>query len=80
MIISIYLIIMIISGISLKKENKIRFTNLPPGDYTLKVKYRNDVVSADDKVYSLRVTVLPPWYLSPLAYLFTVFCLLYLLF
>lgn len=55
--------------VSLKKENKIRFTNLPPGDYTLKVKYRNDVVSADDKVYSLRVTVLPPWYLSPLAYL-----------
>lgn len=54
--------------VSLKKENKIRFTNLPAGEYTLKVKYRNDVVSADDKVYSLRVTVLPPWYLSTLAF------------
>lgn len=55
--------------VSLEKENKIRFTNLPPGEYTLKVKYRNDVVSADDKVYSLRITVLPPWYLSTWAYL-----------
>ena len=55
--------------ISLKKENKIRFTNLLPGDYTLKVKYRNDVVSADDKVYTLRITVLPPWYLSTVAFL-----------
>ena len=54
---------------SLKKENKIRFTNIPPGEYTLKVKYRNDVVSADDKVYSLQITVLPPWYLSVVAYL-----------
>lgn len=54
--------------VSLKKENRIRFTNLPPGEYTLKVKYRNDVVVADNKVYLLRITVLPPWYLSPLAY------------
>lgn len=63
--------------VSLKKENKIRFTNLPPGEYTLKVKYRNDVVSADDKVYSLRVTVLPPWYLSTLAYV--VYSILFLI-
>lgn len=56
------------SWISLKKENKINFTNLPPGEYTLKVKYRNDVLSADDKVYSLCITILPPWYLSLVAY------------
>lgn len=54
--------------VSLQKENSISFTNLPPGKYTLKVKYKNDVVQADNKVYSLTIVVLPPWYLSTIAY------------
>jgi signal transduction histidine kinase/CheY-like chemotaxis protein/ligand-binding sensor domain-containing protein len=55
--------------VSLQKENSISFTNLPPGKYTLKVKYKNDVVQADNKVYSLTIVILPPWYLSTIAYI-----------
>lgn len=54
--------------VSLQKENKISFTKLPPGKYILKVRYKNDVLSADDNVYFLPITILPPWYQSPLAY------------
>lgn len=50
--------------VSLQKSNRISLTNIPAGDYTLKVRYKNDVVNADDKVYALRLKVLPPWYLS----------------
>jgi signal transduction histidine kinase/ligand-binding sensor domain-containing protein/AraC-like DNA-binding protein len=54
--------------ISLQKENKINFTKLPPGDYILKVKYKDDVQPADDNMYSLPIKILPPWYLSAPAY------------
>ncbi len=63
--------------VSLQKENKISFTKLPPGKYTLKVKYKSDVVNADDKIYSLPIVVLPPWYFSPIA--FAVYILLFIL-
>ena len=55
--------------VSLQKENKINFTKLPPGNYTLKIKYKNDVLHADHNVYSLAITILPPWYLSIVAYI-----------
>lgn len=55
--------------VSLQKENSIGFTNLPPGKYTLKVKYKNDVVKADNKVFTLSIVILPPWYLSTVAYI-----------
>ena len=54
---------------SLQKENKISFTKLPPGEYILNVKYKNDVISADNKIYSLPIVILPPWYLSRAAYI-----------
>ncbi len=54
--------------VSLQKENKINFINLPPGDYVLKVKYKNDVVNGDNKIFSLPIIILPPWYLSTIAY------------
>ena len=53
---------------SLQKETKISFTKLPPGSYTLKVKYKNDVLNADDNIYTLKLKILPPWYLSTYAY------------
>lgn len=49
---------------SLQKDLKIHFTQLPYGNYTLKVKYKSDVLYTDDNVYELRIKVLPPWYLS----------------
>lgn len=46
----------------LQNDNEVVFTNLPPGNYTLKVKFKNDVLDSD--YYSLNITILPPWYLS----------------
>lgn len=54
--------------ISLQKDNNISFTKLPPGEYILRIKYKNDVVKADDNIYSLPIVILPPWYLSNIAY------------
>ncbi len=63
--------------IPLQKNNKIIFTQLPSGEYTLKVKYKNDVTNPEHKIYSLQITVLPPWYLSTIAYIiYTVLALL----
>lgn len=62
---------------SLQKENQISFTRLPSGEYTLKVKYKNDVVNADNKVYSISIVILPPWYLSQIAY--AIYSLLFIL-
>ena len=46
----------------LQNDNEVVFTNLPPGNYTLKVKFKNDVLDSD--YYSLNITILPPWYLN----------------
>ena len=54
--------------VSLQKDNKINFTNLPPGNYVLRVKYKNDVTQDNDKISSLSILILPPWYFSTLAY------------
>lgn len=45
-------------------DNKtfIRYVNLPPGDYTLKVKAFNADGATADKIYELPVSVLPPWW------------------
>lgn len=56
------------SWIDLNKNNEVTFTNLPYGEYVLKVKCKNDVVSGTDHIYSLLITKLPPWYLTKLAY------------
>lgn len=50
--------------IELQKHNEVTFTNLPPGNYTLKVRYKNDVFGSDDIFYSLPIIKLPPWYFS----------------
>jgi len=54
--------------ISLQKDNKVTFTNLPPANYVLKVKYKSDVTQNDNKIFSLPIVILPPWYLSTIAY------------
>jgi len=48
----------------IQKSNEITFTNLPYGDYTLKIKYKNDVFNSDDRFYTLYIKKLPPWYLT----------------
>lgn len=48
----------------LQKNNKVSFTNVPPGNYVLKVRYRNDVIDSEASEYTLRLKVLPPLYLT----------------
>ena len=56
-------------------SNAINFTKVSPGDYILHVKCNNGDRMSD--IYSLRITVLPPWYLTAWAY--TAYTLLFLL-
>ncbi len=46
----------------------ISFTNMKPGKYTLQVKYLNRVTGQESPVYQITLNILPPWYLSSLAY------------
>lgn len=51
------------------QSNLASFTNISPGNYTLKVKYHNRTLNQESAVYSLQIKILPPWYLSTWAYL-----------
>lgn len=53
--------------ISIQKENTINFTNLPSGNYILKVRFKNDVIETEARVFSLPIRILPPWYRTPVA-------------
>ncbi len=46
------------------RSNEAQFTNIPPGDYTLKVKYNDGGNSNDNLIKSIRIIILPPWYQS----------------
>lgn len=60
----------------LQKNNEISFTKLPYGNYTLKVRYKNDVYDSNTREYLLSLRVLPPWYLSRMAIGFYILLLL----
>lgn len=40
------------------------FSNLPPGEYTLLVKYRSNITGKESRSYSLIIRIIPPWYLT----------------
>ncbi len=44
------------------------FSNLPPGEYTLLVKYKNNMNAKESQLYSIIIRITPPWYLSYWAY------------
>lgn len=57
-------------------QHQVRFSNLPTGEYILKIKASNDGIHWDEKGQkTLFIKVLPPWWLSPWAYLIYI-CLL----
>ncbi|HXB94903.1 MAG TPA: two-component regulator propeller domain-containing protein [Puia sp.] len=56
------------------KIRKATYTNLDAGDYTFRVKASDEDGEWYDKEATLRITVLPPWWRTPLAY--TVYVLL----
>lgn len=54
--------------ISADELNEARFTSLPPGHYKLNVKYKYDVFDTESESFSLPIVILPPWYLSGVAW------------
>jgi len=60
--------------------NEAKFTSLPPGKYILKVKYKNDVFDTESQFYSLAIEILPPWYLTTIAWTIYTLLLLSLMF
>lgn len=57
------------------------FSNLSPGQYTLLVKYKNNINGKESQPEELIIRITPPWYLSNWAYttyfiLFVLFCTL----
>lgn len=48
-------------------SNEAQFTNIPPGKYTLKVKYKDGGNSNDNLTQSISLIILPPWYQSIVA-------------
>lgn len=49
-------------------QSAVTFTNLSPGSYTLRVKVVGRDGSVSQTESALRITVLPPWWLTPWAY------------
>ena len=54
--------------INLGTSNTIVFSNLPKGNYTLKVRCSNADKIWSDKIYSLPIIVQPPWWANNVAY------------
>ena len=55
--------------IQLGTSNTIVFTNLPEGNYLLKVHCSNADKIWSNQYYTLPIRILPPWWASPIAYL-----------
>ncbi|MDL2299736.1 response regulator, partial [Bacteroides sp. OttesenSCG-928-E20] len=49
-------------------SNIATFTHIPPGRYTLSVKYRNNNTGKQSPIHTLSITIFPPWYKTHLAY------------
>jgi len=54
--------------IPLGKNHEVNFTQLPPGDYTFKVKSLNSYGKWNKKYGRLSITILPPFYAGKIAY------------
>ncbi len=52
-----------------KHDNKITFTNIPEGEYTLKVKAKN-IYETESYISEFKFKILPPWYRTWWAYIF----------
>lgn len=48
--------------IDLQKERKVSFTNLDPGDYTLRIRYTDIAGKWNEAENTLHIAVLPPWW------------------
>jgi signal transduction histidine kinase/ligand-binding sensor domain-containing protein/DNA-binding response OmpR family regulator len=66
--------------IQLGTSNAIVFSNLPPGNYMLKVKCSNADKIWSNEHYSLPITILPPWYGSGTAFVIYAIILIAIIF
>ena len=46
------------------RSNEAQFTNIPPGNYVLKVKYNDGINNNENLIKKIHVIILPPWYQS----------------
>lgn len=53
---------------SFSSINEASYLEIPSGSYVLKVRYKKDVFNTEYKVFSIPLYILPPWYLSTVAY------------
>lgn len=61
-------------------SNTTSFTSISPGTYTLYVKYKNRITGKESPVYSLIITITPPWYRTDWAFFIYALVLLALIF
>nr|HQU72426.1 two-component regulator propeller domain-containing protein [Calditrichia bacterium] len=54
--------------IPIGNRNDITFSNLPPGDYTLKVRSADKSGQWSDQIATLDIAIIPPWYRTTAAY------------
>lgn len=59
-------------------SNTLTFADLHPGNYTLYVKYYNQVIGKESYIYKLHIKILPLWYASSFAYAFYILLVLVL--
>lgn len=50
-------------------SNSVTFTNMAPGEYVLKVRFSANNVFDNQPVYTQHILILPPWYMTTLAYI-----------
>ena len=60
--------------IHLGTKREVTFTNLDPGDYTLRVKGSNNDGIWNEEGASLKITITPPWWKTTWAYALYVLC------
>lgn len=63
-------------------SNEAQFTNIPPGEYTLRVKYEEENIN-ENEIAVLRIVISPPWYSSIFAkiiYVIASICILVLIY
>ena len=51
------------------RSNRAQFTNIPPGNYVLKVKYIDGINSDENLMQSIHIIILPPWYKTVTAHI-----------
>ncbi len=52
-----------------ENNDKVSFTNISPGNYTLQVMYYNRVLNKKSAIYSIKIHIQPPWYQTIWAYI-----------